>query len=154
PWPRATVGLGRLHRLPLRALSVARVAAQRSRRARRPRGLTSIATERGRRKTMKALMRRKDLVHAGMKGAVILASCAPARAGDVKLIRQAAFPIVIDTPGSYRLKSNLVVTGANAIEIRVDDVTIDLNGYTISGPVVCSDVPVTCTPAAVGQGIS
>jgi hypothetical protein len=46
------------------------------------------------------------------------------------------FPVTIDRPGSYRLTSNLINTeaaGANAIAIIVDNVTLDLNGFSILG---------------------
>lgn len=58
--------------------------------------------------------------------------------GQIKLTQPVApdtFPIVINKSGSYVLTSNLVVTtDVNAIEITVDDVTIDLNGHMIRGP--------------------
>ncbi|MCL6583131.1 MAG: right-handed parallel beta-helix repeat-containing protein [bacterium] len=54
------------------------------------------------------------------------------------------FPIVIDQPGHYILTDNINLNAdagtssyllkANAIEIRASDVTLDLNGHTISGP--------------------
>jgi hypothetical protein len=46
------------------------------------------------------------------------------------------FPIVICQPGSYRLSGNLTVPDANttAIQITANDVAIDLNGFSISGP--------------------
>src|SRR5215470_16644409 len=78
-------------------------------------------------------------------------------AGDVKLLKQpGTFPIVISVSGSYRLKSNLIVPDAStsAIDLEANDVTIDLNGYTISGPVTCSGTPVTsCAPLGSGSGI-
>jgi parallel beta-helix repeat protein len=44
------------------------------------------------------------------------------------------FPIVIDQPGSYYLASNITgESGANGIEIASDDVTLDLNGFTLQG---------------------
>ena len=45
-------------------------------------------------------------------------------------------PIVISQPGSYVLTSNLSVTMVDiqAIIVICNDVTIDLNGFTISGP--------------------
>ena len=43
-----------------------------------------------------------------------------------------AFPYTISTPGSYYLAANLAVTGGNAIVIGVSNVTLDLNGFTIS----------------------
>ncbi len=65
------------------------------------------------------------------------------------------FPIVIDKPGSYRLCRNLVVADANTTAIRVeaDGVTIDLDGYTISGPTVCTPGS-GCAPLGSGIGIS
>ena len=45
------------------------------------------------------------------------------------------FPYTISAPGSYRLTGNLVVTAAdtNAINVTGSPVTIDLNGFSISG---------------------
>jgi hypothetical protein len=40
--------------------------------------------------------------------------------------------IVISEPGSYRLVSNIVMTGSDpAIDIRTDNVTLDLNGFLV-----------------------
>ena len=45
------------------------------------------------------------------------------------------FPVSINQPGSYRLASNLTVPGGlNGIEINVDGVNLDLNGFAIIGP--------------------
>lgn len=66
------------------------------------------------------------------------------------------FPIEIKARGSYRLIGNLKVLSPNktAIEITaVGPVTIDLNGFAILGPVVCSGSPATCAPAGSGIGI-
>ncbi len=62
------------------------------------------------------------------------------------------FPFRITQPGSYRLSGNLTVPDANttAIQVAAENVTIDLNGFSIIGPVVCngSGAPVTsCSPA-------
>lgn len=44
------------------------------------------------------------------------------------------FPVTISRSGSYVLSSNLTVPGGNfGIQIAVDDVTIDLNGFRIKG---------------------
>jgi hypothetical protein len=47
----------------------------------------------------------------------------------------AGFPITITSPGSYILTGNVTLssagTAANAIEIRADDVSIDLDGFAI-----------------------
>lgn len=50
------------------------------------------------------------------------------------------FPIIICQSGSYRLSGNLTVPDGNTtgIQISADDVTLDLNGFSILGPVVCS----------------
>ncbi len=43
------------------------------------------------------------------------------------------FPYIINQPGSYQLTSNLVVpAGANGIGIAASNVTLDLNGFTIT----------------------
>src|SRR5262245_59149281 len=73
-----------------------------------------------------------------------------ANAGDVTPGDAAGFPVTISRAGSYRLSGNLTVPNQNttAIEITADNVTIDLNGFSILGPVVCSGSPLACTPAA------
>ncbi len=49
-------------------------------------------------------------------------------------------PITITEPGSYQLTSNIVSnsTTVNVIEISADNVTIDLNGFSIIGPKTCT----------------
>ncbi|MGH8807526.1 MAG: right-handed parallel beta-helix repeat-containing protein [Noviherbaspirillum sp.] len=65
------------------------------------------------------------------------------------------FPLIIAQPGSYRLAGNLIVPDVHttAIEIDADDVTIDLNGFSIVGPARCSPPPVSCVPAGGGNGV-
>ena len=65
------------------------------------------------------------------------------------------FPVTISQPGSYRLTGNLEVADAasTAIHITADNVTLDLNGFTISGPNVCTGSPVRCTFSGTGVGI-
>jgi hypothetical protein len=89
----------------------------------------------------------------------LLAGTVPCLAVDgVREISQAAieeaggFPYVITETGSYRLTSNLIVTSpsVNAIEVGsgLQDTivaTIDLNGFTISGP---------AAEGATGDGIA
>lgn len=50
------------------------------------------------------------------------------------------YPIELDRAGSYRLTSNLTLTGSDstALFVQADDVTIDLNGFEIRGPIACS----------------
>ena len=54
---------------------------------------------------------------------------APAAAVDTS---NANYHFIINQPGSYYLSANLAVTKANGIQINVEDVTLDLNGFQIS----------------------
>ncbi len=65
------------------------------------------------------------------------------------------FPVTISQPGSYKLSGNLTVPDANttAIQITADHVTLDLNGFAIIGPVVCTSSPAVCPPAGSGIGV-
>jgi len=53
-----------------------------------------------------------------------------------KVLANGGFPYVISNPGSYRLTGNLTVssTSADAIDVNVSHVGIDLNGFSITGP--------------------
>ncbi len=66
----------------------------------------------------------------------------------------AGFPVTISASGSYRLTSNLTMPNefAFGIEITASNVSIDLNGFAIAGPVVCSGIPIVCTPSTTGGG--
>jgi hypothetical protein len=66
------------------------------------------------------------------------------------------FPYKIKKSGSYKLTSNLAVpAGVDGIDVLAPDVTIDLNGFSITGPVVCAGFgPVTCPTASTGVGIN
>jgi parallel beta-helix repeat protein len=76
--------------------------------------------------------------------------------GVIVLQQPTTFPIVINQPGSYRLGGNLVVPDANTTAIKVEsrDVTIDLHGFAILGPTVCTGIPVSCTTTGTGSGIA
>lgn len=71
------------------------------------------------------------------------------------------YPVTITNPGSYMLTGSIDIsslTGAQivtVIEILSSEVSLDLNGQAIIGPVVCTDVPVTsCSPSGgAGDGI-
>jgi hypothetical protein len=65
------------------------------------------------------------------------------------------FPFKITKSGSYKLTSNLVVpAGLDGIDILAPDVTLDLNGFSIMGPVVCTgDDPSVCPAITTGFGI-
>ena len=55
------------------------------------------------------------------------------------------YPYNITAPGSYKLSGNLVAPdGVSGIQILASNVTLDLNGFNISGP------PQTCSPSACG----
>jgi hypothetical protein len=87
---------------------------------------------------------------------------APAFAVDgVVLINQSTvlaaggFPYKITQPGSYKLSGNLVVASStDGIDILTSNVTLDLNGFTISGPVTCNGYgsSLSCTGTG-GNGI-
>jgi hypothetical protein len=92
---------------------------------------------------------------------VVLISQSSALAGNVTPGDAPGFPVTISVSGSYRLSSNLTVpdSNTNAIDITADNVTIDLNGFSIIGPVVCSgpggESPVTsCSPNGTGIGVN
>jgi parallel beta-helix repeat protein len=97
------------------------------------------------------------VISAGVVVSLFFAAAGLASAADdVKPIGvPKEFPITIDAPGTYRLTSNLKVPSANttAIQITADNVTLDLNGFSIVGPTVCLGSPLTCKPTGSGQGI-
>ena len=83
-----------------------------------------------------------------------LSSAMPAFAVDgTVLINQATvnaaggFPYVITQSGSYKLSGNLVISipYKDGIDVNADNVTLDLNGFTISGPAICTGTPPSCT---------
>jgi len=99
----------------------------------------------------------------------VIAAC-PALAGDGRIeINQARalaggvtpgdtpdFPVSLSVPGSYMLTSNLTVTDPadHGIQATVNGVTIDLNGFEVVGPVVCTGLgsAVSCS-SGTGAGI-
>jgi hypothetical protein len=90
---------------------------------------------------------------------VVLINQAKAIAGGLTPGDTPGFPVTISKPGSYKLSSNLTISRVNTtgIEITSDDVTLDLNGFTIQGPTVCtpgSNNSVSCSPAGSGVGVN
>ncbi len=88
---------------------------------------------------------------------VIEINQAKALAGGVTTTDAAGFPVTLDASGSYRLTGDLTLASADTTGINVvaTDVTIDMNGFGIIGPTVCTGTPVTsCTPSGNGDGIS
>ncbi|MFT7775542.1 hypothetical protein [Roseateles sp.] len=65
------------------------------------------------------------------------------------------FPIRLSLPGSYKLTGNLVVgtLNTNAIELAADGITLDLNGYTISGPISCTGGSVSAVNCSASSGL-
>jgi hypothetical protein len=78
-----------------------------------------------------------------------------ALAGGVTPGDSPGFPVVISQPGSYKLTGNLTVPDANttAIQISADFVTLDLDGFSIIGPITCTGGPVTCPAPGTGIGV-
>lgn len=66
------------------------------------------------------------------------------------------YPVTITESGSYRLTGNLTTSSVDTtlISISVDNVTIDLNGFSLIGPVTCSGSPNVCSGSGSGDGIS
>ena len=66
------------------------------------------------------------------------------------------YPVTVDgsAGSSYRLSSDLVVPNENTVGIRVsaENVSVDLAGFEIRGPVVCGGAPPACVPSS-GSGI-
>ncbi|MFO0690101.1 MAG: right-handed parallel beta-helix repeat-containing protein [Myxococcota bacterium] len=69
---------------------------------------------------------------------VIEINQAAALAGGITACDGPGFPVSLCSSGSYRLTSNLTYATGRGIEILTDDVTLDLNGMTISGPTTCT----------------
>ena len=66
---------------------------------------------------------------------VVLIDQNRALAGNVTPNDAPGFPVSITQPGSYRLSGNLTAgPGASGIVILASNVTLDLNGFMISGP--------------------
>ncbi len=66
---------------------------------------------------------------------VININQAKAMAGGVTPGDEPGFPVTISQPGSYKLTGSLGVAGnMQAILIEAPNVTLDLNGFTVSGP--------------------
>ncbi|HTR35137.1 MAG TPA: hypothetical protein VMH80_04505 [Bryobacteraceae bacterium] len=82
---------------------------------------------------------------------IAVSGCVPAFAVDgVVLINQASvtaaggFPFSIFLPGSYKLSGNLEVPAeTDGIDIAAAGVTLDLNGFSIRGPINCQGVACT-----------
>jgi hypothetical protein len=88
---------------------------------------------------------------------VIEINQARAQAGSVTPTDLPGFPVTLAAPGSYVLTGNLNVSDVNvsAIEITSDNVTLDLNGFVLSGITNCTGDggAITCSPQGSGVGV-
>lgn len=95
---------------------------------------------------------------AAFAQAVITQSMAVA--GGVTPGDTAGFPVTLSQPGSYKLTSNLFVPeGSMGVQITGANVTLDLNGFSITGPSTCTrsnTKAVTCvyTGSFAGVGVA
>jgi len=82
---------------------------------------------------------------------------AAALAGGISPSDAPGFPVSLFETGGYVLTSNLSVSaeGVDAIDILVQNVNLDLNGFEIIGPISCtgSGLNVVCDEAASSIGI-
>jgi len=64
-------------------------------------------------------------------------------------------PVQIQNSGSYRLTGNLTTGSVNQtlVDVNANNVTIDLNGFSLSGPVTCSGTSLSCSASGSGDGI-
>ena len=85
---------------------------------------------------------------------VIEINQARALAGGITPADTAGFPVEINAPGSYILTSDLIVSGVDTIGIQAltSEVTLDLNGFRIVGPVTCTGAGATLSCSATGLG--
>ncbi|MEO6277577.1 hypothetical protein [Roseateles sp.] len=79
-----------------------------------------------------------------------------ALAGNITPGDAPGYPITITRPGLYKLVGNLSVPGGtDGIQIAADDVTIDMNGFTLGGSVSCTRNSQTrVVSCAFGAGFS
>src|SRR5580704_7633428 len=85
---------------------------------------------------------------------VILIDQNHALAGNITPGDAPGFPVTISQSGSYRLAGNLIVPDVNtsAIVVTAENVSLDLNGFSIIGPNACALDFRTCL-RATGIGV-
>lgn len=88
---------------------------------------------------------------------VIEINHARALAGGVTPGDMPGYPVTISQPGSYRLTSNLTQPDINTdlVAIAADGVTLDFNGFSMTGSNTCTWVGATfgCTTSGTGAGV-
>jgi hypothetical protein len=88
------------------------------------------------------MMNREKLAAVFLAAAMVLGLAASAGAVDgtieinqAKVLAAGGFPYTISNTGGYRLTGNLMVPAStNGINVTAPNVTIDLNGFSITGP--------------------
>lgn len=71
------------------------------------------------------------------RGVVVLAASSMPAMAAIEL-DTSILPVVIDQPGSYILTENITVASGNGILITSGGVTLDLGGFSIDGPIQCT----------------
>jgi hypothetical protein len=85
--------------------------------------------------------------------AALAASGAQAQAA-ISQAKISSWPHMLTQPGHYKLTGNIAVpAGTSGILIAAANVTLDLNGFTIAGPVTCTGQGVCSQPALNLGGI-
>ncbi len=84
---------------------------------------------------------------------VIEINHAAALAGGITTADTSGYPVTLNRAGSYRLTGNLSTSSKNvtAIEITVDDVAIDLNGFAIG--CTFAGLPIAACLPSTGSGV-
>lgn len=78
-----------------------------------------------------------------------------ALAGNVTPGDAPGYPITLSRPGHYRLTGNLTVPlDQTAIEVTAENVTIDLNGFTVAGPATCVRTSAGVSCSGSGSGVA
>jgi hypothetical protein len=85
---------------------------------------------------------------------VLLASTAFAADGVIEIGPSTSFPITTLANRSYVLTSNLHVADADTTAINLAaGSSLDLNGFSITGPAVCTGTPPACVGLGSGRGV-
>lgn len=103
-------------------------------------------------------MKRALVVAALLAACAVHASDGVIEINHAKVMAAGGYPYRITQPGSYRLTSNLTQPDAdtNVIEIQASDVTLDLNGFAITGANVCTysaGPPPSVSCSGLGDGL-
>ncbi|MCR9094322.1 MAG: right-handed parallel beta-helix repeat-containing protein [bacterium] len=81
---------------------------------------------------------------------------ARALAGGVSSSDAPGFPVTLESQRSYVLTSSLYVPAATPgiqFPASSEGISLDLNGFTVEGPVACTGTPVSCSARGVADGI-